>query len=107
MQELQDNDDGIKLLNDVDYFKVLDFVQESIFSINCCQGGIIEVQPVSPRIPKIRKEKRFGEELEEQKVPFGKDKVCKKLLIKKEKTKNVESLSFSSHDNDSLEILRQ
>jgi hypothetical protein len=52
MQVLQDNDDGVKLLNDVDYFKVLDFVIDSIYNINCCEGDIIEVQPVSPEVRK-------------------------------------------------------
>ena len=70
MQILQDNDDGIKFLNDVDYFKVLDFIVDSIYNINCCEGDIIEVQPVSPRSNKSRRRSRIQEE-EEEKVPLN------------------------------------
>jgi hypothetical protein len=91
MQLLQDNDDGIKLLDDGDYFKVLDFVLDSIYNINCCKEEIIEVQPVSPRLPKIRKEKM---DREEQKVPKHIEE--KKSAFKKDKTKNFEELSNSS-----------
>ena len=34
MQEMQDNNESMQLFDDVDYFKVLDYLNELIFSIN-------------------------------------------------------------------------
>jgi hypothetical protein len=74
IQTMQDNEDGMKLLDDNSYFKVLDFVLDTIFRIENSEGFIVNVQPLSPRHPKKKKVvSRAPNDLEEEKVPLNKD----------------------------------
>lgn len=80
IQIMQDNNEGMQLLDDYEYFTIVDYLNAMIYDINGVDGSIIDVQePSPPSLIPLHRQKPSSNESnkEEEKVPQA-DNVNKK-----------------------------